>query len=115
MKFKHMTIITLALMMVFAFSTQVLAEGSGNVDFGGGSTYDLSNKVWIEYTNDDSTNAQEFGVGTVHSAGDREYTTTEATSVIWWRTVTKGTTTVTATKPGWTTGQYEATSDWSSL
>ena len=93
--------------MVAAFSAPVFAEGSGAVDFGGaGATYDLSNKVYIEYVTDDTGNPQEFGVGTVHSAGDREYQTSDGTSIIFWQTVAKGTTAVTNPTAGWTTDQF---------
>jgi hypothetical protein len=115
MKLKHMMIIAISICMVAALSAPVLAEDSGAVDFGGaGATYDLSNKVWIQYLTDDTSNPQEFGVGTVHSAGDREYQTSDGTSIIFWQTVAKGTTAVTNPVAGYTTDQFTA-AGWSAL
>ena len=115
MKLKHISIITFTILMVFAFSPQVFAAaGSGAIDFGGGATYDLSNKVWIEYDVDDTSNPQEFGVGTVHAAGDREYQTSDASSVIWWKTVDKGTVDPTTPVAGMTYQEFVDAS-WNSL
>jgi hypothetical protein len=105
---KKIIILALSILMVMAFTAPVLADVSGAVDFGGtGATYDLSSKVWIQYTTDTGgVNAQSFAIGTVHSAGDREYQTSDATSIIFWSTVAKGTTVVSFQGIGLTTGDY---------
>jgi len=104
---KKIIILALSILMVMAFTAPVLAEDDGAIDFGGaGATYDLSNKVWIQYSTDDASNAQEFGVGTVHSSGDREYQTTDGTSIIFWRSVAKGTTDVDLQGVGLTTDEF---------
>jgi hypothetical protein len=102
---KKIIILALSILMVMAFTAPVLAEDSGNVDFGGtGATYDLSSKVYIEYSTANAN--QNYGVGTVHAAGDREYQTSDATSIIFWSTVAKGTTVVSFQGIGLTTSQY---------
>ena len=112
---KKIIILALSILMVMAFTAPVLAEDSGAVDFGGaGATYDLSNKVYIQYLTDNTSNPQEFGVGTVHSAGDREYQTSDGTSIIFWDTVAKGTTAVTNPVAGYTTDEFTG-AGWTAL
>jgi len=102
---KKIIILALSILMVMAFTAPVLAESSGNVNFGGtNATYDLSSKVYIEYSTANAN--QNFGVGTVHAAGDREYQTSDGTSIIFWSTVSKGTTVVDFQGIGLTTSQY---------
>ncbi len=107
---KKIIILALSILMVMAFTAPVLAEDDGAVDFGGaGATYDLSNKVWIQYSTDTSgANAQEYGIATVHSAGDREYQTSDGTSIIFWKSVTKGTTDVDLQGVGLTTDEFSS-------
>lgn len=109
---KKIIILALSILMVMAFTAPVLAEGTGNVNFGGtGATYDLSSKVYIQYSTENAN--QNFGVGTVHAAGDREYQTSDGTSIIFWSTVSKGTTVVDLQGVGLTTSQYGT--GWTSL
>ena len=113
---KKIMIATLALVTVLAFCVPAMAadvnNASGTVAFGGAS-YDMSNSVYIDYSNDVPTNAQYFGVSTVHSGGNRMFATTSETSVIWWKTVDKGNSNPDNINETWTSGQF--VSPWNSL
>ncbi|MEE9531153.1 MAG: hypothetical protein V3W52_09190 [Syntrophobacteria bacterium] len=114
---KKIMIAALALVTVLAFSVPAMAaaidDNTDNVLFGGTTTYDLSNSVYIDYTTNDYTDAQYYSLGTVHSGGNRMFVTTSETSVIWWQSVDKGTSTAPNVNVSWTTGQF--TSPWDSL
>ena len=116
---KKIMIAALTVLTVLAFSIPAMAgdinDNTGGVSFGGGSSYDLSNKVYIDYTMDEPTNAQLFGLSTVHSAGDRIFGTTSETSIIWYKTTTKGTTAAEAINQAWTTNNFKTTAAWNSL
>ena len=116
---KKTMIAALTILMVLAFCAPAMAAAlnnqTGNVSFGGGAAYDLSNKVYIDYTADDYTNAQKFGLCTVHTAGDRMFATTSETSVIWWKTTAKGTSNPDPINEDWTTGDFDGNADWTSL
>ena len=95
---KKIMIVAFSMLIVAAFcvtpavAVGVLSGDHGDVAFGGGSTYNLSNKVYIDYSVDAAANPQAYSLGTVHAAGNRSFGTTESTSVIWYKTVAKGTT-----------------------
>jgi len=114
---KKIMIVAFSMLIVAAFcvspamaAENVLTAENGDVAFGGGSTYNLSNKVYIDYSVDDGGNPQAYALGTVHAAGNRSFGTTESTSVIWYKTVTKGTTTPSDT-PGEGATSAQFTSD----
>ena len=120
---KKLMITVLSVLTVLAFSipamaaaTQgVLDNASGNVVFGGEATYDMSNKVYVDYGVDDTTNAQSFSITTVHSGGNRMFATTSETSVLWYMTVDKGNSSPVSVDEDWTTGQFDTDSSWHSL
>ena len=113
---KKITIGALTALLVLAFCVPAMAtdvdNGTGTVAFGGAS-YDMSNNVYIDYSIDVPTNAQYFGLSTVHSGGNRMFATTSETSVIWWKTVDKGNSDPDNIDETWTSGQF--TSPWASL
>ncbi|MDH3554792.1 MAG: hypothetical protein OES18_02945 [Deltaproteobacteria bacterium] len=113
---KKIMIAALALLTVLAFSIPATAadlnNASGTVAFGGAS-YDMSNAVYVDYSNDVPTNAQYYGISTVHSGGNRMFATTSETSVIWWRTVVKGCADPDNIDETWTSGQFST--PWFSL
>lgn len=113
---KKITIAGLSALLVLAFCIPAMAvdvnNGTGTVAFGGAS-YDMSNNVYIDYSVDVPTNAQYFGLATVHSGGNRMFATTSETSVIWWKTVDKGNSDPDNIDETWTSGQF--TSPWASL
>jgi phospholipase/lecithinase/hemolysin len=120
---KKLMIAALSVLTVLAFSTSAMAaatapvldNASQNVVFGGEATYDMSNKVYVDYGVDDTTNAQRFSITTVHSGGNRMFTTNSETSVIWYMTVDKGNATPVSVDEDWTTGQFESDAAWNSL
>ena len=103
------------LALCFPATAGDLSDNFGNVVFGGDATYDMSNKVFVDYSNDIPTNAQFFGISTVHSGGNRMFATTSETSVLWYMTVDKGNTTPENIDETWTTGQFDSNTDWKSL
>ena len=113
---KKITIAALSALLVLALCFSAMAadinNGTGNVAFGGAS-YDMSNNVYVDYSNDVPTNAQYFGISTVHSGGNRMFATTSETSVIWWKTVDKGNSNPDNINETWTSGQF--VSPWASL
>jgi len=116
---KKIMIAALALVTVLAFSVPAMAaavsDNNDNVTLGGNTTYDLSNSVYLDYIADDYTDAQYYSLGTVHSGGNRMFVTTSETSVIWWQTVGKGTSTAPNVNVSWTTGQFTSDGNWDSL
>ena len=114
---KKIMIAALALVTVLAFSVPAMAgpidNGTSNVTLGGNAIYDLSNSVYIDYAADDYADAQYYSLGTVHSGGNRMFVTTSETSVIWWKTCVKGTSTAPSVTVSWTTGQFPTS--WDSL
>lgn len=112
---KKITIAALSALLVLALCVPAMAadvQGSGTMAFGGAS-YDLSNNVFMEYSNDVPTNAQYYGLAAVHSGGNRMFATTSETSVIWWKTVDKGNTNPDNIDETYTSGQFA--SPWASL
>ena len=120
---KKLMIAALSVLMVLAFSIPAMAaataavvdNGDGNVVFGGEAAYDMSNKVYVDYGVDDTTNAQFFSITTVHSGGNRMFATTSETSVLWYQTVDKGNDTPISVDEDWTTGQFDSDASWTSL
>lgn len=114
---KKIMIAAVALVTVLAFTVPAMAgaidDKSDTVTFAGGITYDLSNAVYLDYTTDDYSDAQYYSLGTVHSGGNRMFVTTSETSVIWWQSVNKGTSTAPNVTVSWTTGQFPT--EWDSL
>ena len=115
---KKIMIAALALVTVLAFTVPAMAgeitDKADTVTFAGDTTYDLSNSVYLDYYAADSyADAQYYSIGTVHSGGNRMFVTTSETSVIWWQSCLKGTTTAPNVTPSWTTGQFPTT--WDSL
>jgi type 1 fimbria pilin len=114
---KKLIMAALTILAVLAFSVTAMAgainNDSSNVVFGGEATYDMSNKVYVDYTQD--ANNQKFGIGTVHAGGNRQFATSSETSVIFWKTCAKGTTDALVGNASWTTGQYAGASGWSAL
>lgn len=110
-------IAALTVLAVLAFSVPAMAgaisNNFSNVVFGGEATYDMSNKVYVDYTQ--ASNNQMFGIGTVHSGGNRKFATSSETSVIFWKTCVKGTTDAEVGNASWTTGQYTSASGWTAL
>lgn len=115
---KKIMIAALALVTVLAFTVPSMAaaldDNVGAISFGGNATYDLSNSVYLDYTADDYADAQYYSLGTVHSGGNRMFVTTSETSVIWWKTCDKGTSTAPNVTVSWSTGNFSGT-DWDSL
>jgi hypothetical protein len=113
---KKIIIAALSLLLVLAFTVPAMAgpvnDQTLSVTFGAGANYDMSNKVYIDYTQA-STN-QAFGIGTVHSGGNRMFATSSETSVLFWQTCNKGTTTANVGDASYTTGAYTA-AGWSAL
>ena len=115
---KRLMIAALALVMVLAFTIPAMAgaidDQSSTIIFAGGTAYDLSNSVYMDYIADDYADAQYYAIGSVHSGGNRMFVTTSETSVIWWKSCDKGTSTAPNVTVSWTTGNFSGT-DWSSL
>ena len=116
---KKLMMAALSVLMVLAFCLPATAgdisDNTGNVVFGGDASYDMSNKVYIDYTIDVATNAQKYGISTVHSGGNRMFATTSETSILWYMTVEKGNSTPLAINEAWTTGDFDGDTNWSSL
>lgn len=115
---KKIMIAALTLVTVLAFTVPAMAgavnDKTQTVTLGGNAVYDLSNSVYVDYVADDYADAQYFSLGTVHSGGNRMFVTTSETSVIWWQTVGKGTSSAPNVNVSWTTGNFTGTS-WDSL
>jgi len=113
---KKLIIAALALLLVVAFSIPAMAadvdDNSASVTFGAGANYDMSNNVYIDYAQ--VSNQQVFGIGTVHSGGNRKFATSSETSVLFWVTCDKGTTTAEVGDATFTTGAYTG-AGWSPL
>ncbi len=113
---KKITIAALSALLILALCFPAMAadvdNGTGTIAFGGAS-YDLSNNVFMDYSNDVPTNAQYYGLSAVHSGGNRMFATTSETSILWWKTVDKGNTNPDNINELWTSGQFA--SPWASL
>ena len=85
---KKILMIILALTMVAAFSGTVFAEMSVVATFGSdpttgdNCTYGLSNNVFMDY--DTANTGQDFALGAKHRSGNREFFTTNNTSLFYY-------------------------------
>jgi uncharacterized membrane protein len=115
---KKIMIAALALVTLLAFTVPAMAgaidDKTETITFAGGTTYDLSNSVYMDYVADDYADAQYYSIGSVHSGGNRMFVTTSETSVIWWQSCDKGTSTAPSVTVSWTTGNFSG-SAWDSL
>ncbi len=113
---KKIIIAALSLFLVLAFTVPAMAgavnNDSGPATFGAGANYDMSNKVYIDYTQASSN--QIFGIGTVHFGGNRLFATSSETSVIFWKTCDKGIVEADVGHATYTTGEYLG-DGWSTL
>jgi hypothetical protein len=104
---KKIMIFTFAMLMMVAFAMPAMAlEGTGVMTLGTGTTgnalsYGLSSNVTLDYVNGASYTM--YGIGTTHKAGNREYQTSNETTLIYYNTKGTGTTTVTTPSAGFTT------------
>ena len=71
--------------------------------------YGLSSNVTLDYVMGNSN--QAYGIGSTHQAGNREYQTSNETTLIYYQTKGTGTTTVTTPSAGFTSPP----SGWSAL
>ena len=115
---KKLIIAALALVTVLAFTVPAMAgaidDQPNTITFAATATYDLSNSVYMDYAADDYADAQYYSLGSVHSGGNRMFVTTSETSVIWWKSCDKGTSTAPTVTVSWSTGSFSGT-DWESL
>ena len=113
---KKIIIAALSLLLVLAFTVPAMAgpvdDVTSMMTFGGGATYDLSNSVYMDYTQASSN--QVYGIGSVHSGGNRLFATSSETSVIFWKTCNKGTTEAEVGNATYTTGTYTS-AGWTAL
>jgi hypothetical protein len=105
---KKIMIAALLMLTVLAFTVPAMAGPVDNatqtINFGAGTTYDLSNSVYMDYTQASSN--QVYGIGSVHSGGNRLFATSSETSVIFWKTCNKGTTNADVGNATYTTGAF---------
>ena len=88
-------LVVLALAGPSTVSAIDVAWDTGVFDFApteGSLTYGLSNNVYLNYEVADDE--QDYGITTVHQAGNRGYTTTNNTTLIYFCTKSTGDTTV---------------------
>jgi len=113
---KKIIIAALSLLLVLAFTVPAMAgqvhNAYGPANFGVGANYDMSNNVYIDYTQASAN--QVFGIGTVHKGGNRLFATSSETSVLFWKTCDKGTTDADVGNATYTTGEY-TDNLWSTL
>ena len=113
---KKIIIAALFLLVVLAFTVSAMAGAVNNAfgpaTFGANANYDMSNKVYIDYTQASSN--QIFGIGTVHFGGNRLFATSSETSVIFWKTCDRGTSDAEVGNATFTTGAY-TDAGWSTL
>jgi hypothetical protein len=100
---KKIVLIAFSILMVLALAAPytTLADDvswtDGIFDFiptEGALTYGLSNNVHLEY--DVETDYQDYSITDLHQAGNRSYTTTNNTTLIYWITKSTGDTSVSA-------------------
>jgi len=96
---KKIFIIILSLFVVGVFVVPAMADCSSATDvvtFGSGSagtdtlTYGVSNNVHVTYQT--GSTWQDYGLGTTHKAGNRQYGTTNQTTLIYYQTKSTGST-----------------------
>ena len=105
---KKIMIFTCAIvaMVVFAMPAMADMEATGVVTMGSGSlglnvlTYGLSSNVTLDYKQDSTY--QMYSIASTHKAGNREFCTSNETTLIYYQTKGTGTTTVTDVTAGFT-------------
>jgi hypothetical protein len=119
---KKIMLIAFSIIMVMALAAPYTASAAtvswtdGVFDFApseGALTYGLSNNVYLDYTVE--SDYQDYAIATTHQAGNRAYTTTNNTTLIFFITKDTGDTSVSGVpSAGDTTGQIETTS-WDAM
>ena len=98
---KKIMFIAFSILVVMALATPCKVSAvptswaTGVFDFApteGALTYGLSNNVYLNY--EVAADEQDYGISTVHQAGNRGYTTTNNTTLIYFCTKSTGDTTV---------------------
>jgi len=96
---KKICIIIFSLLLVGVFVAPAMADCSSATDvvtFGSGSLgtetleYGVSNNVFVTYAT--GATWQDYGLGTTHKAGNRQYGTTNQTTLIYYQTKSTGST-----------------------
>ena len=98
---KKIMLIAFSVLMVLALAApaafaddQTWTDGVFNFQATEGSlTYGLSSNVYMNY--DVETDYQDYSIATVHQAGNRGFSTTNNTTLIYWVTKSTGDTSVT--------------------
>ena len=110
---KKIMLIAFSILMVMALATPCLAVtqtwDTGVFDFApteGSLTYGLSNNVYLNY--DVAADEQDYGITSLHQAGNRTYATTNNTTLIYFQSKSTGDTTDTAS----TDGQTDFSTGW---
>jgi hypothetical protein len=86
-------VLALAAPQVVLADSVTWAEGVFNFAATEGSlTYGLSNNCYLDYAVE--TDYQDYAIATVHQAGNRAFTTTNNTTLIYWVTKSTGDTSV---------------------
>ena len=113
---KKIMLIVFSILMVLALAAPTLADDQtwtdGVFDFSpteGALTYGLSSNVFMNY--DVETDYQDYSIAAVHQAGNRGFTTTNNTTLIYWVTKSTGDTSVTGVPSAGAT----TISGWSAL
>jgi len=115
---KKITLIAFSILMVMALATPCTVSAvsrtwtTGVFDFSpteGSLTYGLSNNVYLNY--DVDTAEQNYGITSLHQAGNRTYATTNNTTLIYFQSKSTGATTDTVC----TDGQTDFSSGWSAM
>jgi hypothetical protein len=119
---KKLILIVFAALMVLALAApyNALADDvtwtDGIFNFAateGSLTYGLSSNVYMDY--DVETDYQDYAIAAVHQAGNRAYSTTNNTTLIFFLTKSTGDTSVSSTPAaGDTTGEISGTT-WSAM
>ena len=94
MKKIMIVILAVAMAMAYALPAAAVVNGlTGTVQFdttGDTAAYSMSNNVYVDFVVNSTVNPQNYGLATLHSSGDRQYRTSESTSIIWFKTHAKG-------------------------
>jgi hypothetical protein len=120
---KKIMLIAFSILTMMALATPctvsavTTAWATGVFDFApteGSLTYGLSNNVYLDYSV--AADEQDYAIATVHQAGNRGYTTTNNTTLIYFCTKSTGATTAGVTLPteGDTSAQID-TGIWSAM
>jgi hypothetical protein len=109
-------LMVLALAAPYTASANSVTWADGVFNFAateGSLTYGLSNNVYLDYAV--ATDYQDYMIATVHQAGNRGYTTTNNTTLIYFCTKSTGDTSVSSVPTeGDTSGQIDS-STWKAM